>query len=173
MRNLETVGVQGHRKNYPKPYYNRDEEVYTKTVTRISKGFVAINAFSTLLLVTAIYFKEYPGAVVVCCVLAFVFTWCSFMLPEHEKYTTTEYTTTRKKERMKSNRRDLISRLTFVSVLIAFIYGNLYVMADQPDTFNYDKIYSGFITTIFIATVCGALITAIKLIIGASIFKKR
>jgi len=165
MKDLETLGPRAHYKN------KRAGVAYTKTKKRYSNNFIIANIISVLFLVGAIYGVHMSGITPLCVSLAFIFTFCSLMLPDHEKYTIKEYYTTHRSERKKTIRRDLAARSIYVIILLGFIYGNLYVIADTPGVFNYDKFYSGFITTVIVAAVCGALIVIVKMIAQALIFK--
>ena len=166
MKNLETLGPMAHYKN------KRAGVAYMKTKKRYSNSFIIANIISALLLIGAIYGMHMSGITALCVSLAFIFTFCSLMLPDHEKYTIKEYYTTHRSERKKTKIRDLVGRIVFVIMLLLFIYGNIWILLDNP-IFNYDTFMNGFVTTIILLTIISACICIIKVISEALMLRKK
>jgi uncharacterized membrane protein len=166
MKNLETLGPMAHHKN------KRAGVAYLKTKKRYSNNFIAINIVSALFLVGAVCGVHMPGISALCTSLAFIFTFCSLMLPDHEKYTIKEYYTTHRSERRKKIMRDSINKIAFIIILLLFVYGNIWILLDNP-TFNYETFMNGFITTIILLSIIGACICICKVASEALIFKKK
>jgi len=160
MKNLETLGPMAHHKN------KRAGVAYLKTKKRYSNNFIAINIVSALFLVGAVCGVHMPGISALCTSLAFIFTFCSLMLPDYEKYTIKEYYTTHRSERKKTKIRDLVARIVFVIMLLLFIYGNILILLNNP-------FINGFITTIILLTIISACICICKVASEALIFKKK
>ena len=164
MKDLEILGPKAHHKN------KRVGVAYKKTKKRYSNSFIGANATSALLLFSAVCCADIPGISAICVSLAFIFTFCSLMLPDHEKYTIKEYYTTHKSERRKTKRLDLAGRLSLSLMLILFIYGNIFVITDNTEVFNYDTFMNGFITSIILSTVGAAALCTFKIMKKALIF---
>jgi hypothetical protein len=161
MKNLETLGPMAHHKN------KRAGVAYLKTKKRYSNNFIAINIVSALFLVGAVCGVHLPGISALCTSLAFIFTFCSLMLPDYEKYTIKEYYTTHRSERKKTKIRGLVGRIVFVIMLLLFIYGNIWILLNNP-------FINGFITTIILLTIISACICICKVASEAFlIFKKK